>query len=81
MVERKATVPSGKHEACPSCGNDTQYLIRAEQVQEDMCEIRAICICGHAPSTEGVEDIWGEVNQGTALCALKEWDRAIREAE
>lgn len=71
------------HEACPKCGNGTEFVARSQQVSEDCCDIWIQCKCGYDPTAESsmhrVEDVWGTLDEGTILTALDVWDELIQD--
>lgn len=71
---------------CPECGNNTEFVVRSEQVCEDGCEIWARCKCGHNPSEEvsgsRIEDVWGALDDGNCQDAIVyTWNELIDEAK
>lgn len=75
-------------EPCPKCSNNTEFTIHSQQVQEDCCEIWAVCKCGYDPthyeehgSGNRVEDVWGGTDDDNCQDAIRfAWNDTLREA-
>lgn len=69
-VAKEASVPP-----CPQCGNSVEFVARAQQVAEDLCEVWVICACGYDPTREHpdmrLEDVWGTLDNATVTLALQ----------
>lgn len=61
---------------CPECGNKIEFIARSEQVGEDICEVWIECKCGFNPfkGGDGLEDIWGGVDDDNVYWAINEWN-------
>lgn len=65
---------------CPKCGNNTRFVLHAEQFAEDCCETFVVCVCGHEPteaSGNRYENVWGEMNNNAASIALDCWNDVL----
>ena len=80
-MQRKLTLnPNTQVAPCPKCGNNTQFTLRAERCDEDLCETYVVCKCGHEPAGESgkrYENAWGEMDNGAAMIALDCWNAAL----
>lgn len=69
-------------EPCPKCGNRRAFTIHSQQVAEDLCEVWAVCQCGHeTPDGYRYEDVWGGCDDGNVMAAISCWNDAIAEAQ
>lgn len=60
---------------CPRCGNQVEFIARAERCAEDCCEVWVECAhCGHDPTRDAfghrLEDVWGSLDAETIHVAL-----------
>lgn len=87
-MSRKVTFkPNEIIEKCPKCGNNTRFTINSQQVQEDCCEIWAICKCGFDPTSHEnlgsgnrVESVMGRCDDDNCRDAVQyAWNDTIHE--
>ena len=75
--------PNERYDACPKCGNNTEFTCHSEQVAEDCCEVWVVCKCGYDPfniigPSYRFEDAMGGTYKEIFLAALDCWNDAVR---
>lgn len=86
MSSRKVTFkPNNEIEKCPKCGNNTEFVVKSNQVCEDGCEIWAVCKCGYDPTEHSygcrIEDVWGTIDKYSINSAISvTWNGMIQDA-
>lgn len=81
MIRQITSIPNNRYSKCPVCGNNTEFTVHTRQLNEDCCEIWAVCICGYDPTDEATgnryEALIGAVTNDTVAAALHCWNDAI----
>ena len=76
-LRKNATV-----DACPKCGNNTEFTGHSERCAEDCCEVWVVCKCGFDPTAERpdqrLEDTWGGLDNARLHVALHCWNESLR---
>lgn len=68
---------------CPKCSNNTEFVVKSNQVSEDACDIWAACKCGYDPTSEEtmnrIDDVWGGVDNDNCEDAINfTWNDIIK---
>lgn len=88
-MARKIKMKEGSEvNACPKCGNDSEFTVHSSQCAEDCCEVWAVCKCGFDPtsydqlgSNYRLEDVMGGCDDDNCIAAVSCWNDAIQELE
>lgn len=78
--------PNAAIEKCPKCSNNSEFVMKSQQVCEDGCEIWATCKCGYDPtehsSQHRMEDVMGSLTDENCVSALDcTWNEMIQSAK